>query len=119
MTGAQPSRLLLDLLVLNVVRDGGVFSFIVPDRFGFNSQFVTLRRRMLEESEILSLLYRAPFPYVVADTLIFVVQKGAPSKDHTVSISEYEKAATSRPQSEFRKNANHIFEYFEDLRWRD
>ncbi len=99
---------------LNVVRDGGYFSFIVPDRFGFNSQFVNLRRRMLEESEILSLLYRAPFPYVVADTLIFVVQKGTPGKDHTLSISEYERSTTSRAQSELLKDANHAFEYFED-----
>ena len=99
---------------LSIVRNGGYFSLIVPDRFGFNNQFVNLRRHMLEESRVLSILYRAPFPKVVADTLVFVVQRGEADHDHAVEISEYKKSTFTRTQGELLRDPNHLFEYFED-----
>jgi hypothetical protein len=99
---------------LSITRDGGHFSFIVPDRLGFNSQFVKLRKRMLEQSRILSLVYKVPFPGITADTLIFVVQKGKADAKHAVIISEYGKKAVPRLQAELLQHPIHQFEYFEN-----
>jgi hypothetical protein len=100
---------------LTLTRKGGYFSFVVPDRLGFNSQFVELRKRILNEALILSLLYKVPFPGITADTLIFVVQKGKAEPDHIVDISEYHKKIISRLQAELFQHPNHQFEYFENI----
>jgi Eco57I restriction endonuclease. len=100
---------------LTLTRKGGCFSFVVPDRLGFNSQFVELRKRILNEARILYLVYKVPFPGVTADTLIFVVQKGKADPNHVVGISEYEKKAISRPQAELFQHPRHQFEYFENM----
>ena len=56
---------------LTITKDGGRFSFIVPDRFGKNDQFLGLRQKILKNVALGEVLYRAPFPGVTADTLIF------------------------------------------------
>jgi hypothetical protein len=52
-----------------LVREGGRFGYIVPDRLGFNRQFILLRERILQSFQIESLVYKMPFPGVTADTL--------------------------------------------------
>jgi hypothetical protein len=104
---------------LKLVATNGWFSFIVPDRFGYNAQFLRLRRRVLTEARIQNLIYKAPFPKIVADTLIFVFQKGAAPKDWIVKISEFGKAAISRRQQELLEHPTHAFEYFEDQKLMD
>ncbi len=99
---------------LNLVHENGFFSLIVPDRLGFNSQFVNLRKKMLSVSRLVSLLYKAPFPGITADTLVFVLQKGIASEDTSVRVSEYEKQVMTRPQKDFLKSSNFAFEYFID-----
>jgi hypothetical protein len=99
---------------LTLTREGGRFSFVVPDRLGYNSQFVALRKRILNETRIRSLVYKVPFPGITADTLIFVVQKGKADPSHVVEISEYEKKTISRPQAELLQHPSHKFEYFEN-----
>ena len=99
---------------LNLVATNGWFSFIVPDRLGYNAQFVRMRRRILTQVRIHELIYKAPFPKIVADTLIFVFQKGAAPKDWVVKISEFGRAAISRRQQELLEHPTHVFEYFED-----
>ena len=88
---------------LTLTRQYGCFSFVVPDRLGFNNQFVELRKRILDEARILSLVYKVPFPGITADTLIFVVQKDKVDPRHVVEISEYEKKTISRPQPSYSK----------------
>ncbi len=97
---------------LNLTHDRGYFSFIVPDRLGFNSQFVSLRKRVLTEARVLSLLFKAPFPGITADTLIFVLQKGRPN-GNTVKIGEHGKSSIVRSQQELLTHRTHRFEYFE------
>ena len=99
---------------LNLTRRDGRFSFIVPDRLGYNAQFTRLRWRILNETHIESLVYKAPFPKIVADTLIFVFQKGAADSDAAVTISEYGKPPIRRRQSELLAHPSYTFEYFED-----
>jgi type I restriction-modification system DNA methylase subunit len=99
---------------LNLMSANGWFSFIVPDRLGYNAQFTRLRWRILNETRIYSLLYKAPFPKVVADTLIFVVQKAGAPKSWSVTISEFGKLPIPREQHELLEHRSHAFEYFAD-----
>jgi hypothetical protein len=99
---------------INLVSDDGWFSFIVPDRLGYNAQFTRLRRRILDETRIESLIYKAPFPKIVADTLIFVLQEGTAPKDWKVTISEFGKPPIYRQQHEILEHPTYAFEYFED-----
>lgn len=101
---------------LNLVKQNGYFSFIVPDRLGFNRQFVELRKRILNESRIVSLVYKTPFPNVTADTLIFVFQKGKPEESAIVRISEYEKTVIDQKQSDLLSRSGYVFGYFDDLK---
>jgi type I restriction-modification system DNA methylase subunit len=69
-------------------RDGGRFGFIVPDRFGFNQQFVDMRKEMLDGFTLDRLVYKADFPGVIVDTLILISEKKPASDDHAFYVSE-------------------------------
>ena len=76
---------------LNLVKVGGCFSLIVPDRLGFNAQFIELRKRILNEASEIHLRYKVPFPGVTADTLVFSMRKAPSSEKSTVEIVEHGK----------------------------
>jgi type I restriction-modification system DNA methylase subunit len=101
---------------LNLVKKNGYFSFIVPDRLGFNRQFIELRKRILNESRIVSLVYKTPFPNVTADTLVFVFQKCTPEENAIVRISEHEKTVIDQKQSDLLSRSGYVFGYFDDLK---
>ena len=96
---------------LELVKPGGFFGYIVPDRLGFNSQFVPLRNRIVTTARIQSLQYKVPFPGITADTLVFVFVKGPASASHKVEISEYGHPPLFKPQSELVAQPEHRFEY--------
>ena len=99
---------------LNLVTKGGFFSFIVPDRLGFNEQFISLRKRILKGFYIHYLQYNAPFPVVTADTLIFVLSKIAKSPAmKKVCIGEFGKPCVEILQKKFSDNPYYIFQYYE------
>ncbi|MDQ6826119.1 MAG: N-6 DNA methylase, partial [Candidatus Eremiobacteraeota bacterium] len=96
---------------LTLTRNGGLFGYIVPDRLGFNSQFIRLRKRILDETQIRSLWYKVPFPGITADTLVYVFSKQAARSSHEVEISEYGQPPGFRKQSDLVTQAEHRFEY--------
>jgi len=101
---------------LNLLAAGGYFGYIVPDRLGFNSQFVELRRRILDQTQITSLIYRAPFPGITADTLMFVLHR-AKSIDpkFPVEIGEYGHELLQIPQLEFEQDPTYSFQYYDSV----
>ena len=98
---------------LSLGRPSSLFSFIVPDRLGFNKQFVKLRKRILFDCTILSLMYKAPFPGVTADTLVFVLEKSKSHVDHVINIGEYGKVPVPERQQQLLQSPTYVFEYFE------
>jgi type I restriction-modification system DNA methylase subunit len=86
---------------ISLVKKGGYQSFIVPDRLGFNEQFTEFRRQLLATTKIVSLLYKAPFPKVIADTLIYVLMPGSSSEDNFVEIGEFFGHRMKLPQGKF------------------
>lgn len=87
---------------LSLIKDGGYFSFIVPDRLCANKQFTNLRNKILEEFDIQKLWFKVPFPGVIADTVVFVVKKGK-SKNNKIMIREF-------PDEEYQKIPQKVYE---------
>ncbi len=101
---------------LNLLAIGGYFGYIVPDRLGFNSQFVRLRRRILDQTQIVSLVYRVPFPGVTADTLMFILHRSATVDPKSlVEIGEYKRSLLEIPQIEFEKDSTFSFQYYDSI----
>lgn len=97
-----------------ITKPGGYFGYIVPDRFGFNGQFVNLRKIFLEEASLKTLIYKLPFPGITADTMVFILDKTPSKPDSQIEISEYGKPALLRKQEEIFNNPNHTFDYYEN-----
>jgi len=101
---------------LNLLAVGGYFGYIVPDRLGFNSQFVELRRRILDQTQIISLVYRVPFPGITADTLMFVLRRSTSIDPKSpVGIGEYGSELLQIPQLEFEQDQTYSFQYYDNV----
>ena len=100
---------------INLTSYNGFFSFIVPDRLGFNDQFIKLRKKILSDTLIVSLLFQVPFPRITADTLIFVLRKSKYQKNHQVRIFEYSKPEIMRNQQDLINDEFSKFEYFDSI----
>jgi hypothetical protein len=98
---------------LSLNRKSGLFSFIVPDRLGYNEQFVKLRKRILMETKILAIAYKLPFPNITTDTMVFMLEKDEQNQGHIVNLSEYGKENTTEVQEIFLETPKHTFVYFE------
>ncbi len=94
---------------ISILKEGGFHSFIVPDRMASNLQFQELRRQILKTCKIHSLVFRAPFPGIIADTLIYVIEKRIPIKKWEISISEWNKSPIKIFQYFYLKNADQSF----------
>lgn len=99
---------------LELTRPGGYFSFIVPDRLAFNSQFARLREHLLSRAELLLLVYGVPFPGVTADTLIFVFRKAEPQPGSRIQVLEHDKFRSTYLQSELLGRTGCEFPRLED-----
>lgn len=103
-------------LGITLVRRGGFHGLIVPDRLGFNLQYRDLRSRILETCNLISLLYKAEFPDVTVDTLIYILRRSEqPELDREVAVSLANKAFIPIRQGEYVDDEEHVFWYFDDL----
>jgi hypothetical protein len=99
---------------LNLLKAGGRLGFIVPDRLGFNAQFIALRQRLLSKTTLCELIYKIPFRSVSADTLVLVLLNRTPPDDWHVRISEHGKAVSSRLQRALLDTSGKTLDYFEN-----
>ena len=95
---------------LELVKKKGYFSFIVPDRLGFNEQFINLRKKVLNNFTIEELLYKANFPNIVTDTLIFRFYN-AQELDYKIHVGEFDKELQTKKMSEYLGDNNFRFSY--------
>lgn len=97
---------------LELINKNGVFSFIVPDRLGFNNQFVSLRKKLLTNYKIDELLYKAPFPGIVTDTLIFrFSNKNDSENNYQIRVGEFAKEIQIKKSKEYLQDNEHQFLY--------
>ncbi|MEK6570345.1 MAG: TaqI-like C-terminal specificity domain-containing protein, partial [Bacteroidota bacterium] len=86
---------------ISLTKAHGYQSFIVPDRLGFNEQFLELRTQLLAEGTIVSLLYKARFPGIIADTLVYVYVPGKAGKKNIVEVGEFHGTRSHVSQDRF------------------
>jgi len=102
---------------LDLVKEDGLFSFIVPDRLGFNEQFVSLRKRILENYTIQELLYKANFPNIATDTLIFRFLHQKPTNDTTLMVGEFDKFVQNKLQVTYLDMKEYQFIYQQNIQY--
>lgn len=95
---------------IEITKENGLFSFIVPDRLGFNLQFIMLRKYIIDNLSIINLVYKAPFPNVSADTLMFVFNKKI-NINNIMNVSEYGYDNQKIKQESYLINKNFDFSY--------
>ncbi|MDR3232799.1 MAG: N-6 DNA methylase [Planctomycetaceae bacterium] len=97
---------------LTLINSSGLFSFIVPDRLGYNKQFITLRKMILENYRIEELLYKVPFPGIIADTLIFrFAHKMDESGHKQFPVGEYERIPQYKTAQDYLSESGYCFRY--------
>jgi len=79
------------LLSLRLVKSDGVFSFIIPDRMGFNTAYTELRKNLVTNFNLIDVVYKWRFETVIADTMTFIL-KNKKLKDYSFGIK-------SRPEN--------------------
>ncbi|ASN06332.1 Eco57I restriction-modification methylase domain-containing protein [Virgibacillus necropolis] len=99
---------------LSIMKNGGYFSFIVPDRLGFNDQFIELRKEILQTKKLNNLIYRIPFPGITADTLIFTITNEIAKSEHYTTIEIDGDSKVNILQSELLKNDKYKFECYKN-----
>ena len=103
---------------MSVLNHSGYFSYIVPDRFGFNKQFSNLRRHILENFTVKKLVYKSPFPGIITDTLIFSLQNTR-EKDYIIKVKEYNKPFSKKQKVDYLQELSCKFFYETDCKTSD
>jgi len=97
---------------LDLINSKGFFSFIIPDRLGFNNQFISLRQKLLQEYKVEELLYKAPFPGIVTDTLIFrFTNKAKSENNYKIVVGEFGKSTQIKTSEEYLQDKEFRFVY--------
>ncbi len=68
--------------------------FIIPDRFGFNESYTSLRRKILTSTSIRQIIYKWDFENIIADTMTILIRNGRVSNNLSILIR-------NRPQEDF------------------
>lgn len=95
---------------LSLVKEGGYFGFIVPDRLCYNGQFADIREHILKNFTLKRLWFKPLFAGVISDNIIFIIKKEKPTKRSNVEIAEY-------PSTEFRKIPQEAYSNLSDCAW--
>ncbi|MBD3330191.1 N-6 DNA methylase, partial [Candidatus Peregrinibacteria bacterium] len=100
---------------LSLLKEGGYFSFIVPDRLCANRQFIKLREHILKNYTLKSLWFNVDFPGIIADTVIFVIQNKKP-RANKIKVVEYPNSKFEKiPQSLYLSQTDFSFFYVPEI----
>ena len=96
---------------LELVAKNGLFSFIVPDRFAYNDQFIPLRKKVIDDFNLDEIQYGAPFPGITADTAIFVISSQPSKSDDETSIGNFGETQTNISKARIKDDHRTRFIY--------
>jgi 2-hydroxychromene-2-carboxylate isomerase len=73
---------------ISILKDSGLFGFIVPNNILRTTVYDTVRKRILESSKVRRIvdLKAGVFSGVTASTIILLVESGLPDKDHRIEV---------------------------------
>jgi len=94
---------------ISLAKTGGFQAFVVPDRLGFNQQFSELRFNLAKNGRFVSLLYKARFPGVIADTLVYVYMPRVAPESNVVQVGDFHGVRASIRQERFLEFQDYQF----------
>lgn len=97
---------------LKLLKKGGRHSYIVPDRLAFNESLEYLRIIMLNKYSLNSLIFNTPFPYIIADTLIYSLTAKKQVNDYKITIRDYKKEAVVVNSNYFQSARETEFSFY-------
>lgn len=95
---------------LLLVKDNGKIGFVVPDRFAKNLQYKVLRKKLLENYNILNLAFQVEFPNINTDTMVFIIENNH-KENNQIKLKVYNERDYLLCQEEYLKNPNYEFFY--------
>ena len=113
---------------LSLLKEDGIFSFIVPHTWTSLESFESIRRKLILETEVLQLvqLPKKVFQDATVETCIFSVQKkaGGPSKTHKINIlrigvNQKTQEVRTFPQKDISESHLHNFQLYTDNKTTD
>ena len=97
---------------LELINKNGYFTFIVPDRLGYNEQFISLREKILRNYKVEELLYKAPFPGIVTDTVIFrITNRNEKDGNYKIIVGEFGKKLQTKYAKDYLADNEKKFAY--------
>ncbi|WP_368488169.1 TaqI-like C-terminal specificity domain-containing protein [Clostridium sp. BJN0013] len=98
---------------MEILKVGGRFGFIIPDRLASNLQYKDFRKRLLKEYNIINIVFEVKFPEINTDTMIIIAENRY-SKHNKIKVDVYKKGVYNVEQDEYTKNSNCQFFYYRD-----
>ena len=98
---------------ISYLNSDGFHSYIVPDRLGFNSSLEYLRQKLLNDYTLKELIYKLPFPGIIADTMVYIVT----SKKHQsyeLKVSEFGYTPININKDFYNEVGDTAFIFFEN-----
>lgn len=92
------------------LKSNGRVGFVVPDRFAKNLQYKSLRKEILNNYNLVNLIFEIDFPDINTDSMIFILEKRY-IEDNKISLNIFNKRKYSIYQNEYLKNQNYEFDY--------
>ncbi|MFL0194878.1 TaqI-like C-terminal specificity domain-containing protein [Clostridium sp. WILCCON 0269] len=100
---------------MEILKTGGRFGFIIPDRLASNLQYGDFRKHLLENYNILKLVFEIEFPEINTDAMIMVAENKY-DKYNKIKVDVYKKSIYSIKQQEYMQNPNYEFSYYYNSR---
>lgn len=96
---------------MEILKVGGRFGFIIPDRLASNLQYKDFRKKLLEKYNIINVVFEIKFPEINTDTMIIIAQNKY-SRHNKIKVNVYKKSIYNVEQNEYTKNLNCEFFYY-------
>ncbi|UZQ49776.1 TaqI-like C-terminal specificity domain-containing protein [Clostridium kluyveri] len=96
---------------MEILRVGGRFGFIIPDRLASNLQYKDFRKKLLERYNIINVVFEIKFPEINTDTMIIIAENKY-SRHNKIKVNVYKKSIYNVEQNEYIKNLNCEFFYY-------
>lgn len=96
---------------MEILKIGGRFGFIIPDRFASNLQYKDFRKKLLEKYNIINVVFEIKFPEINTDTMIIIAENKY-SRHNKIKVNVYKKSMYNVEQNEYTKNLNCEFFYY-------
>lgn len=103
---------------MEVLKMGGRFGFIIPDRLASNLQYKHFRKKLLEKYNIINVVFEIKFPEINTDTMIIIAENKYDGHNK-IKVDVYKKCTYIIEQNDYIKNLNYELSYCHNIKGLD